>query len=452
MKLKRSLLFSLLGLGGFAFVTTTGMVLSSCSSTSNPYAKFTNVNATIGGTKYTFKHNTNSTFGIVENDKFTNVQELSNKIYQVKDKKGNAIKLKPGMEGYTPEELQPYKDAILKYNNTYIASQIYTYIASFVSYFTQILVKSQSYINPINANKFVDITQWNTKQTSTSAKEFMFATKFGAGEGYQIYGIWPKTIDLDFQISNAFKNPGDAAYTETQDPNPESLTVNINKFDVTYSWFKHEQVGGEYINNIDVVNNSLTSTQKSWLKNQFGIDKFSTLDYKISFNTTASPINFTYNPAVVDYKDPSDSKKNGRIYSGLGLIAPGFIQDDKKKWISDFANQSPYKILSLSPFQTLKIVKEASTFFKGGLVNNKNYLPYRAYELIWKIGYFANNANAKEIDATKLEQEVSSKQSWFLNENNMNLDPQNTEWTTLKNNPNYAKGIEEIYKLFNIMN
>lgn len=454
MKLKRSLFFSLLGLGTIGFVTTAGLVLSSCSSTSNPYAKYTDIVANIGGTSYKFKHNTNSTFGIVEgaDNKFTTTQDLYNEIFKIKDSDGKSLVVQPDMMNKYKDQWQGYTSAINKYNNTYIASQVYTYLASFMSYFTQILMKSQPYINPTNVNNFIDITQWSTKQKSTKSKELAFALNYGAGEGYQVYSVWPKTINFDFQVAGGYKTPGGAAYLEDADPNPSSIKVNITKFDVTYSWYKHEQVGGDYINDINVINNALTSSQKSILKNKFGLDKFTSLDYTISLDTTTSPIQFNYNPGISVYEDPS-SKVKTRVFTGMGLIGPSWVQkdgkDNKKTWVVDIQEQSPYKILSTSPFQTLKILMEASTFFKNALVNNKNFLPYRAYKLIWAIGYFANNQDKKEIPNDVWSQ-VTSNEMWFLNENNFR-NPQDGTWQNLKSNVNYSAGIEQIYKLFKIM-
>lgn len=457
MKLKKKLFFSLLSVGAIGFVTTAGVVLSSCSSTSNPYAKYSNITSNINGTQYQFKYNTNSTFGIQENDKFTTVQELYNKIFEIKDDKNEPLKLQPGMSGkYPQQQWNDYNNAIKKYNDAYITSQVFSYLSSFMSYFTQILIRSQSYINPLNVKQFADITQWNEKQNGIQGKEFIFATKFGTGEGYNTYSIWPKEINLDFDLSSNYKEAGTAAYGEKDDPTNASIKVNIKKFDVTYSWYKHEQVGGEYIDKIDTINNSLTTTQKQILKNNFGLDKISTLNYTISLDTLASAINFNYNPSVYKYIDPKDPKIETRIYTGQGLIAPGWIEkgeNQNKTWVVDIENQSPYNILGNNAFQTLKIIKDATNFFKGGLVNNRNYLPYRAFELIWKIGFFANNQNAKDIDTKLFHDEVSSKQSWFLNESNYFLNSSTTpEWEKIKKNVNYAKGIEEIYKLFKIMN
>lgn len=463
MKFKKTILFSLFGLGTIALVSTSSMLLSSCSSTSNPYASFTNVNATINGTKYSFKYNTNSTFTINENNTFKTTQDLYNNIFEIKDNKNEKIKLQPNMEEKYKHDLvalDKYKETIKKYNDTYIASQIYSYLSSFVNYFTQLLMKAQSYVEPVNINNYFDVTQWNEKQNSNNAKELMFATKFGSGEGYNVFGIWPKTIDLDFSFANnkTYTTPGNPSYSENQDPNPESIKINVNKFDVTYSWYKHEQVGGQYVTDLNTINNSLTSIQKQILKSKFGLDNISNIDYKLSLNTLASGVQFNYNPSVYEYTDPNNKTKT-RIYSGLGLIGPEWINKNtsggssKDKWVLDIENQSPYKILNTSTFQTLKLVNSASKFFQGGLVNNKNYLPYRAYELIWKIGYFSQNQVKNDIDQKLFNDEVQSKESWFLNENNFySKNGTNQEWTNLKNNPNYTNGILEIYKLFQIIN
>lgn len=478
LKKKKILLYSGLGFLGLSVMTLPAFVLTACSTTSNPYAPFTNLNVTssISAQPLNFELATNGSLTLKNNGLIPEAPEkitqtyLSSLISSItlneKTKPTDTVKINGKESTYTIQSVLNDFNVILIANTFY--SQISALVKKMITYATISQPFSLSSAN----NSPAQVSGWNTQiKTSPIAEELTYALTTGSGEGSNMYALGLSGLNFGVKVipndqsawtAQTLDKSGfpliNSPYTK-DNPVQQSLTVELTNVSLSYSWFKELRNGGYYASNIKDVDNAMTAAQKEHLKTALGYDQYKNLTYTVPLGDFV----FNANPLSTTYKSAADNKVDVSVLNGMIQLQPVLVQDKDKKTWAPANNQSAVTVASpITPTPTnvldpslLKVYSfdnfyHIPSFFgslldnPGSIVtskpiyNNINNIAFSMYTNFYLMGaLLTNNSNPSATQPT-YDEVIKSKAYQDLINNKESIS------TILKNEPESSAKVQAL--------
>lgn len=369
MKFRKNKIKYMLLAGGIISISAILPItlLTSCSSTSNPYGPYTVItNNGTGDIRYNTKtgnveffNNNNALNGEYENQwvdlyeikslylKLSNenvkkvladdtqLNTLLDK-YKQTDRSADitpidveAIKKNYNNASFmygvstTPEQIQIQIQISNIYNYLSILSGIFNAVNSFATNMINYVLNSefpQIYANISSTEKTSSIFGLAAKiEQNPVGKEFVIGKSSSLGSGDSTYQLWPSGFDLNISyIQNSKINQPYPYFNPGKDGTPFGGQVQVNATNITlnYQWYKTSKNGGSYVLASDV-NSKLTKEQKQMLE-KCGITEIKNNGFKVQISDLA----FNVLPESYMYTDPIYSGIMDYVYTGLYNVVP----------------------------------------------------------------------------------------------------------------------------------
>lgn len=387
MKFRKNKIKYMLLAGGIISISAILPItlLTSCSSTSNPYGPYTVItNNGTGDIRYNTKtgnvefYNTNGLNGEHVNQ-WVDLYELKS-LYLKKSNENvqkvladdtllntllDKYKQSDSSADTTPINLEEIKK---NYNNASFMygvpttedqikiSNIYNYLSILGGIFNAVNSFATNMINYVLNSEFPQIytNMSSTEKTSSIfglageieknpnklvGKEFVIGKSSSLGSGDSTYQLWPSGFDVT--ISNKQKskinqpypyfNPGkDGTVFDGQ------VQVNATNITLNYQWYKTSKNGGSYVLASDV-NSNLTKEQKQMLE-KCGITEITDNGFKVQISDLA----FNVLPESYMYTDPIYSGIIDYVYTGLYNVIPNVEKINVSDKIDDSITYPTY--------------------------------------------------------------------------------------------------------------
>lgn len=379
-KLKYMLLATgILGVSAILPVT----LLTSCSSTSNPFGPYTAISL---NNENTLRYNTKS--GNIEfyNNKDILNGEYKNEWVDISELKTYYLKLANQSVQDTLNDSNKLNDLIAKYNqvgnanpnsvnaenikNTYKSANfmygveaseqqkrvadILNYMSILGSAFIAVDTLAQNMINYVinseftqtynnlldkNLNSVFDLSK--EIKGNDEAAQFFMGSGVSFGSGSSTYHLWPSGFDFELSSSKLATSDINSPYPYFQDGKDGTAfasqqTISFTNIKINYQWYKTSKNGGDYVVAENVQNN-LTNEQKSMLEN-LGIKTLSN-GYSLTINES---IDFNVVPDSSSYLDPLFSNIVDHVYTGLYNIVPQVQKSDVNSEIKENVTYPEY--------------------------------------------------------------------------------------------------------------
>lgn len=373
MKFRKNKIKYMLLAGGIISISAILPItlLTSCSSTSNPYGPYTVItNNSTGDIRYNTKtgnvefYNTNGLNGEYENQ-WVDLYELKSLYLKLSNENVKKVladntQLNTLLEKYkqtdwsadiTPINLEEIKN---NYNNASFMygvpttpdqikiSNIYNYLSILGGIFNAVNSFATNMINYVLNSEFPQIytNMSSTEKTSsifgladeikladkikynTFAQEFVIGKSSSLGSGDSTYQLWPSGFDLNISnTQNSTKINQPYPYFQlgkdgTTFDRQVQVQVNVTNITLNYQWYKTSKNGGSYVLASDV-NSNLTKEQKQMLE-KCGITEIKNNGFKVQISDLA----FNLLAESYMYTDPIYSGIIDYVYTGLYNVVP----------------------------------------------------------------------------------------------------------------------------------
>ena len=369
MKFRKNKIKYMLLAGGIISISAILPItlLTSCSSTSNPYGPYTVItNNSNGDIRYNTKtgnvefYNANDLNGEYQNQ-WVDLYELKSLYLKlsndnVKKVLADNTQLNTLLDKYkqtdwsaniTPIDVEAIKN---NYNNASFMygvsttpdqikiSNIYNYLSILGGIFNAVNSFATNMINYVLNSEFPQIyTNMSSNEKTSSIfgladeinkiqdgnqfvrKEFVIGKSSSLGSGDSTYQLWPSGFDLNISYTQNSKinqpypyfNPGKNGTVFD-----DQVQVNATNITLNYQWYKTSKNGGSYVLASDV-NSNLTKEQKEMLE-KCGITEITDNGFKVQI----SDLGFNLLPESYMYTDPIYSGIIDYVYTGLYNVIP----------------------------------------------------------------------------------------------------------------------------------
>lgn len=364
MKFRKNKIKYMLLAGGIISISAVLPItlLTSCSSTSNPFGPYTVItNNGKGDIRYNTKtgniefYNTNDLNGEYENQ-WVDLQELKSLYLKLSNENVKKVladneQLNSLLEKYkqpewsedvTPIDIEAikknYNNASFMYgvsttseqeqisniyNHMSILGGIFSVVNSFATNMINYVLNSeftQIYTNMSNSEKVFSVFGLANKiQSNNNGKEFVIGKSSSFGSGDSTYQLWPSGFDVTISSTQQSKINQPYPYFQTgKDGTSFSGQVQVNATNIVlnYQWYKTSKNGGSYVLATDV-NSKLTKEQKQMLE-KCGISEITDNGFKVQI----SDLTFNLLPESYMYTDPIYSGIIDYVYTGLYNVVP----------------------------------------------------------------------------------------------------------------------------------
>lgn len=366
MKFRKNKIKYMLLAGGIISISAILPItlLTSCSSTSNPYGPYTVItNKGTGDIRYNTKTGNVEFYNKddVLNGEYVNqwvdlyeikslYLKLSNENVQkvLADKNNTQLnnllekhKQTDGSADITPIDVEAIKK---NYNNASFMygvsattkqiqiSNIYNYLSILSGIFNAVNSFATNMINYVLNSEFPQIySKMSGNETSSIfgldgeikqnpvGKEFVIGKSSSLGSGDSTYQLWPSGFDLNISYTQNSKiNQPYPYFKAGKDGTIFDGQVQVNATNITlnYQWYKTSKNGGSYVLASDV-NSKLTKEQKQMLE-KCGITEITNNGFKVQI----SDLTFNLLPESYMYTDPIYSGIMDYVYTGLYNVVP----------------------------------------------------------------------------------------------------------------------------------
>lgn len=378
MKFRKNKIKYMLLAGGIISISAVLPItlLTSCSSTSNPFGPYTVItnngnndiryNTKTGNVEF---YNTNDLNGEYENQ-WVDLQELKSLYLKLSNENVKKVladnsQLNSLLEKYKQpewsEDVTPIDiEAIKKnynsasfmygvsataeqekisniYNHMSILGGIFNTVNSFATNMINYVLNSefpQIYTNMSNSEKVFSIFGLANKiQSNENGKEFVIGKSSSFGSGDSTYQLWPSGFDVTISSTQQSKINQPYPYFQTGKDGTTfngQVQVNATNIVLNYQWYKTSKNGGNYVLATDV-NSKLTKEQKQMLE-KCGISEITDNGFKVQI----SDLTFNLLPESYMYTDPIYSGIIDYVYTGLYNVVPNV----EKINVSDMVDES----------------------------------------------------------------------------------------------------------------
>lgn len=364
MKFRKNKIKYMLLAGGIISISAILPItlLTSCSSTSNPYGPYTVItNNSNGDIRYNTKtgnvefYNTNSLNGEYQNQ-WVDIYELKSLYLKLSNENVKKVladdaqlntllgkyKQSDWSTNITPINLEEikknYNSASFMYGVSTTSEQInisniYNYLSILSGIFNTVNSFATNMINYVLNSEFPQIysNMSSTEKTfsifglaekiknNPVGKEFVIGKSSSLGSGDSTYQLWPSGFDLNIAYTQNSKINQPYPYFKAGKNGTVfdgQVQVNATNITLNYQWYKTSKNGGSYVLASDV-NSKLTEEQKQMLE-KCGITEITNNGFKVQISDLA----FNVLPESYMYTDPIYSGIIDYVYTGLYNVVP----------------------------------------------------------------------------------------------------------------------------------